>query len=123
MPLRLCPPGDVAAAGIKIANNGQRGLVPPQRVAPAQGHEQVPPPVVPARLVDLSVANLIEVFRGDGTGPIGKDVFRLFENAAAMGRWTKKDMLRILQLKVKGAAPLFYHQYWIYTGRARNMTL
>lgn len=102
------PPAAAAAGGGENANNDQRGgRDPPQRVEPAQNREQVPPPAVPARLVDLSVANLIEVFRGDGTGPIVKDFFRLFENAAAMGRWTREDMLRILQLKVKGAAATF----------------
>lgn len=65
------------------------------------------PARVPARLIDLSVANLIEVFRGDGTGPTVKDFFRLFENAAATGRWSKEDMVRVLQLKVKGAAATF----------------
>lgn len=62
---------------------------------------------VPARLIDLSVANLVEVFRGDGTGPSVKDFFRLFENAAATGRWSKDDMLRLLQMKVKGPAATF----------------
>jgi hypothetical protein len=82
-------------------NSGGAGAVNPNPTG------QASVPLIPAKLFDLSVANLVEVFRGDGTGPTVKDFFRLFESAAATGRWSKEDMVRILQLKVKGAASTF----------------
>ncbi|KAG8265989.1 hypothetical protein J6590_081558 [Homalodisca vitripennis] len=62
---------------------------------------------VSARLINLPVANLIRV----------KDFFRPFENAAGTGRWSKDDMVRGLQLKVKGPAATFLSTLWDHAGQ------
>ncbi|KAG8322069.1 hypothetical protein J6590_031333, partial [Homalodisca vitripennis] len=96
----------VPAPGARGPNaEGNQNQAPNPNPAVVQNDQ--PLPAVPTRLIDLSVANLVEVFRGDGSGPSVKDFFRLFENAAGTGRWSKEDMVRVLQLKVKGPAATF----------------
>lgn len=93
----------VPAPPVPRPNEGNNVAPAVQPDAPAQQAH----PIVPTRTIDLSVANLLDVFRGDGTGLSVKDFFRLFENAAATGRWSKEDMVRLLQMKVKGSAATF----------------
>lgn len=72
-PLPL-PPG----RGNNNPNDGDNGAAAPAAAAaPPQPPpvEQPPAALGPARYVDLSVANLIEVFPGDGTGPAVKNFF------------------------------------------------
>ncbi|KAG8313797.1 hypothetical protein J6590_107296, partial [Homalodisca vitripennis] len=95
--------------------NNKRAPAPGARVPPPVQNDQTLPPV-PPRLIDLSVANLVEVFRGDGSEPSVKDFFRLFENAAGTGRWSKEDMVRVLQLKVKCPAATFISTFIEHAG-------
>lgn len=62
--------------------------------------------VVPTRVKDLTTANLIDAWRGDGPVPVN-EFFENIERAAQVGNWTETDKVSILKLKLKGPAALF----------------
>lgn len=58
------------------------------------------------KIKDLTTANLIDVWRGDGPVSV-TEFFDNVERAAQIGNWTESDKVSILKLKVKGSAALF----------------
>lgn len=60
-----------------------------------------------SRNVDLSAASLVEVFKGDSTGPSVKQFFAQIDQAALIGQWKKNFKVVIVRLKVKGPAETF----------------
>ena len=52
---------------------------------------------------DLSLVNLIENYRGGGP------VFRPIDDAAALGNWSEEDKNRIVAIKLRGPASLYYN--------------
>lgn len=60
----------------------------------------------PTRVKDLTTANLIDSWRGEGPVPVN-EFFENIERAAQVGNWTESDKVSILKLKLKGPAALF----------------
>lgn len=59
------------------------------------------------RVKDLSAANFIKVWRGDHSGPPIGEFLATFKDFAEAGLWTDEDKIRILRVKLEGAAKLF----------------
>jgi hypothetical protein len=67
-------------------------------------------PGAPATVVtkDTGVANLVEPWKGEGSSVSVLEFFELINEAAEMGRLSPKDKVRMVRLKLRGAARLFY---------------
>jgi hypothetical protein len=57
---------------------------------------------------DMWVANLVEPWRGDSNGIPAQEFFESINEAAELGRLSAKDKVRIVRLKLRGPAKLFY---------------
>lgn len=58
---------------------------------------------------DLTIANLIENWRGDGSGIPVHAFFKKIDDAASIGNWSDSDKVRIVSLKLRGPAALYYN--------------
>ena len=63
-------------------------------------------PVATPIVKDLSLVNLVENYRGDG--PVSA-FFRRIDDAAALGNWSEEDKIRIVAIKLRGPASLYYN--------------
>lgn len=57
--------------------------------------------------INVAAAQLVDVFKGDGTGPSVREFFQQIEQAACLGNWSDSDKLRVVILKSKGPAATF----------------
>ena len=57
---------------------------------------------------DLSVANLVEPWKGDQSSISVYEFFEAIDEAAEMGRLSTKDKVRLARLKLRGVAKSFY---------------
>jgi hypothetical protein len=56
---------------------------------------------------NVAAAALVDVFKGDGTGPTVREFFQQIKQAAALGHWSDDDKTRVVVLKFKGTAATF----------------